>query len=440
MTIKPIYAGICCLLLTAPAVAENWPQWRGQRSDGVSNEKGIATHWSKSENILWSSPLPGQGGATPAIWDDRIFLTSSVGNDNGADLVLICCSTRDGRELWRQTVTGGNQNARAGEGNSASPSPSTDGKHVWVFFSTGVLACYTVDGQMVWKFDVADRYGRIDIQFGLSSTPVLHGDHLYLQLIHGAMRRDDNTRTGKVVKLDKLTGKEIWGVDRITNAQYECKHSYASPFMVDDGQHRFLLVHGADCTTGHSLETGEELWRLSGLNGPSAYNTRNPDATFRFVASPGVAAGSIIIPTAKAGPTLVININDGLKGDITGNSSVVRWSTKTTPDVSIPLVVNGLVYNLHKDGKLQCLDLQTGEERYYMRTHGSVEHRTSPIYADGHIYFCAKDGRCTVVKAGPDFKIVAANDFGEPITASPVVSNGVLYIRTYNNLYAIKNK
>ncbi len=434
---QSILVGVFCLFVSNTALAENWPQWRGLQGDGVSTEKGIATKWSKSENVLWASSLPGQGGATPVVWDDRIFVTSSEGNDDGANLVLICLSARDGRQLWQQKVTAGNQNARSGEGNSASPSPSTDGKHVWVFYSTGVLACYTVDGQMVWKFDVADRYGKLDIQFGMSSTPVLHGDHLYLQLIHGTMRRDDNTRTGKVIKLDKLTGNQVWAVDRITDAQYECKHSYASPFILDRDNHRCVVVHGADCTTGHSLESGEELWRLSGLNGPSAYNRQKSDPTFRFVASPCISGDSIIVPTAKAGPTVAISISDALKGNVTGNNSVVRWSTPLTPDVSIPLVVDGLVYNLHKDGRLQCFDLVDGREIYFERTH-TVQHRTSPTYADGHLYFCGKDGRCTVVKAGRKFEIVASNDLGDPITASPVISSGVLYIRTYNHLYAIK--
>lgn len=412
--------------------AENWPQWRGPRNDGVSTEKGIATKWSDSEHIQWKAPMPGQGGATPIVWNDRLFVTSA---DND-DLCLICLSTRDGKQLWKQVVTSGNRDARSGEGNSASPSPSTDGEHVWVFFSTGVLACYTVDGKEEWKFDVADRFGKIDIQFGMSSTPVLYGDYLYLQLIHGAMRRGDDTRTGKVIKLNKSTGNTVWEFDRVTQADFECKHSYASPFVYDDGKHRFLVAHGADCTTGHALDTGAEIWRMSGLNGPSRLNKSN-DATFRFVASPGVTQGSIIIPTAKSGPTVALKISDALRGDVTEKTEVMRWSAAQTPDVSIPLVVDGYVYNLHKDGKLQCFNLETGIEMYFERTHSS-QHRASPLYADGHIYLCAKDGRCTVVKAGPEFEIVAANDLGEPITASPIVSSGVLYVRTYNNLYAIR--
>lgn len=415
------------------AFAENWPQWRGPKNDGVSAEKNIATEWSPEKNVLWRSELPGQAGATPVVWNDRIFLTSSEGDD----LVLIAISTKDGSKLWKQKVGSGNQDARAGEGNSASPSPSTDGKHVWCFFGTGILACYTVDGQPVWKVDVNERFGKLDIQFGMTSTPVLHGDSLYLQLIHGPMKFDDNSRTGKVIKLDKTTGETQWEIDRITNAGFECKHSYASPFIYQDDKQEFLVVHGADCITGHTLSDGKELWRFGELNGPTQLNPKQNDPTFRFVASPTVVPGTIIVPTAKEGPLVVLKVNEALSGDSSKKPEVVSWSIPRTPDVSIPVIVDGLVYILHKDGKLQCMDLKSGEEIYFQRTY-TGQHRSSPTYADGHLYFASNDGHCTVVKTGRDFQIVSTNAMNEPITASPVVSNGVLYIRSYQALYAIK--
>jgi outer membrane protein assembly factor BamB len=415
-------------LTVSPVQAENWPNWRGPRNDGISTETGIPTSWSKTHNVKWRVPLPGPAGATPVVWEDRIFLTSVEGDD-----LLLLCVTTDGKPLWKQKVGTGNKDARAGEGNSASPSPATDGEHVWAFFGTGVLGCYTVDGKEVWKFDLQERYGRFDIAFGMTPTPVLHGDHLYQQLIHGTMRGDYTV--GKVIKLDKRTGEEVWAVNRPTKAEAECKHGYASPFMYDDGKRRFLVVHGADNTTGHDLETGKEMWRFSGLNGPSPYNSKY-DPTFRFVSSPAVVPGTIIIPTAKNGPTIALRVNDDLKGDVTRKERVLRWVNEKTPDVCIPLVVEGLVYFFRKDGRVFCVDLESGEELYYERTH-TAQHRASPVYADGHIYWWARDGHCTVLKAGPEFEIVARNDIKEPITASPVISNGTLYVRSYEALYAI---
>ncbi len=431
------YLSVCSLLLVHSAIAraDNWPQWRGKNSDGISTEKNIPTKWSKSEKIVWRTPMPGQAGATPCIWGDRIYATSS----EGSDLVLLCLSTADGKVLWKQKVGDGNQDARAGEGNSASPSPSTDGEHVWVFFGTGALACFSMEGKEVWKFNVSDRFGKIDIQFGMTSTPVLEGDGLYLQLIHGRMQRGDQTRTGKVIKLDKLTGKTVWEMDRVTEAQFECKHSYASPFIYDDKKSKFLVVHGADCTTGHDLVLGKEIWRFGMLNGPTPLNSKPNDVTFRFVASPCVdpKSNTIIIPTAKEGPVIAVKASE-LQGDSSAKESAVAWNLPRTPDVSIPVIVDGLVYMLQKDGKLQCVELATGKEVYLNRTY-SGQHRSSPLYADGHLYFGSNDGHFTVVKAGKDFEIVSTLEMGEAITASAIVSNGTLYIRSYKALYAIRN-
>lgn len=418
------------------ASGENWPQWRGPRGDGISQAKGLPATWSKSKNVAWRTPLPGRAGATPCVWDDRVYLTSNEGDD----LVLLAIAAGDGKILWKRKVAGGNRDARSGEGNSASPSPSTDGKHVWIFFSTGVLACYSREGDEVWKFDVADRFGRIDIQFGMTSTPVLDGDALYLQLIHGAMKLGDQTRTGKVVKLDKATGRTLWAVDRVTDAQFECKHSYASPVLYRHDGREFLVVHGADCTTGHALDDGRELWRFGGLNGPTATNPKANDNTFRFVASPAVAPGTIVIPTAKGGPTVAIRVSDELKGDCSKKPSVVRWVNPLTPDVSIPLIADGLVYLLHKDGKLQCVDLETGKDVYLQRTH-TGQHRTSPLLVEGRISFGSNDGWISTVKAGREFELLDSIDLGgEAVTASLVVANGTLFVRSYEALYAIRQE
>lgn len=413
--------------------ADDWMQWRGPTHNGIANTKNAIVTWSQTENVRWRTAMPGPGGATPVLAGNRLFVSSAEKDD----LVLLCLNATNGEILWKRTVGTGNQIARTSEGNSASPSPATDGKHVWVNFGTGILACYTVDGEEKWKFQLADRFGAIDIQFGLTSTPVLDGDSLYLQLIHGSLKRDDQTRTGKVIRLNKLTGKTLWEIERVTNAQFECKQSYASPLIYEDSERRFLVVHGADCTTGHDLELGTELWRFGTLNGPNAYNSQVNDPTFRFVASPAFVPGTLIIPTAKAGPTLALKVDADLRGDVSDKASVVKWVCPNTPDVSVPLIVEDLVYLLHKDGKLQCLELATGKEIYFERTH-TAQHRTSPVYADGKIYFCDRDGHCTVVAAGREFKILADNDMGELITASPIFANEVLYLRSFDAIYAIR--
>lgn len=410
-------------LAAAPVRAENWPQWRGPKNDGISNEKNLPTTFSTTEGVVWKLDLPGPAGSTPVVWDDMIYLTS-VDGDN---LVLLGINT-DGKEVWRQVVGTGNRDVRGDEGNSASPSPCTDGKHVWAFFGNGLLGCYTKDGKEVWKFDVQDRYGKLKIAFGMTSTPVLDNGRLYLQLIHG--EGNPKTREAVVVCLDAATGKEIWKHDRASDGRDECEHSYASPVLYRDSKQSYLLTHGADYVTAHSLEDGRELWRCGDLNPKGNYNP-----TLRLVASPVTAEGLIIVPTAKNGPVFALKA-DG-KGDVTDNESAFYWKReKETPDVPSPLIVDGLVYLCRENGNLICVDAKTGEEYYNERTTPD-RHRASPVYADGKIYLCARKGIVTVVKAGKNFEILAKNDLVDSISSSPAVSNGRIYFRTFKALYAV---
>ncbi|HVA47785.1 MAG TPA: PQQ-binding-like beta-propeller repeat protein [Pirellulales bacterium] len=416
---KKLLLALTCVLTATAASAENWPQWRGPKNDGISHESDLPVNWSKTENIAWRLPLPGPAGATPIVWDDSIFVTSATPN---GDLLLLCVGT-DGTERWRQTVTSGDRTVRGDEGNSASPSPVTDGEHVWVFFANGVLGCYDFSGKEVWKEDLQQVFGKFDIAFGLTSTPVLDGDRLYLQLLH--------SKAALVVALDKSTGKEIWRHERRSDAHSECEHSYASPVLYRDEQRAFLLSHGCDYIVAHSLDDGRELWRCGGLNPKGTYNP-----TLRFVASPVAVPGLIVVPSAKNGP--VLGLRPDAQGDISDSSKGHRWvRAQNTPDVPSPLVVDGLVYLCRENGVLICMDAKSGKEIYQERAH-SDRYRASPLYADGNIYLTARGGVITVVKAGPKFEILASNDMQEPISSSLAVSGGRIYIRTFEALYVVE--
>ncbi len=403
--------------LVAVARAENWPQWRNSKLNGVSSETNLPTSWSSSENIAWRLPLPGAAGATPVVWDDNIFLTTA----DGDQLKLICVGV-DGKQRWQRAMGEGNHDVRGDEGNSASPSPSTDGKHVWALMGTGELACFTVAGKPKWNFNLQDRYGKFDIQFGMTSTPVLDKDRLYLQIIHSG--------GAGVVCLNATTGKEIWKVVRPSDARAECEHSYASPIIYREGSDAMLLTHGADYIVAHRLDSGAEIWRCGGLNPKGNYNN-----TLRLVASPVAAPGVIIVPSAKNGPVFGLSPNN--KGDITGREEGHLWQRPhDTPDVPSPLIHEGLAYLCRENGTLLCLESMTGKELYQKRGHAD-RHRASPVYADGKVYLTARDGTTTVVKAGPEFEILASNSLNEPTSSSPAISNGRIYLRTFKALYAI---
>jgi outer membrane protein assembly factor BamB len=402
---------------TASSGTSNWPQWRGAHFDGISHATDLPTTWSEDKGVAWQLPLPGPAGSTPIVWDKQVFLTSAEG-----DALVLMSVGSDGKLLWKREISGNNRAVRGDEGNLASPSPSTDGRHVWTFMGTGELACYTVDGEKVWQYNVQDKYGKFDIQFGIASTPALDEGRLYMQLLHSG--------SATVLALDAATGNEIWHQARTTDAREECRESYASPVIYRDAERAFLLTHGGDCVMAHRLSDGQEIFRCGGLNPAGNYNP-----TLRFVASPVAAPGLIIVPSAKNGPVLAID--PAAQGDISDQTKWHFWSRgSNTPDVPSPLIFDGLVYLCREDGTLLCLDAKTGEEIYKERVH-SQRHRASPVYGDGKIYLTARDGTVSVIKPGRKFEVLAKNNLMDSISSSPAISNGRIYLRTFETLYAI---
>lgn len=420
MHLRFLIGAVTTLLILTSLHADNWPQWRGPSGDGISKETGVPSKWSKEENILWSVPLPGMGGSTPVTWGDKLFLTT----ENKEKLLdLVCFSTKDGKELWSKPLTtkkGGR--ARGDEGNSASASPSTDGKHVYVFVGTGEFACFDFDGNEVWKFDTQERYGKFNIQFGISSTPVLHQGKLYWQLLH--------TNGQWVICLNAADGKDVWKVKRPSDGTDENPHSYASAQLWHKGDNAYLVVHGNDYTTAHDLKDGHEIWRLTGLNPAEKYNKY-----LRFVASPLVTPDLIIVPTAKNGP--VVAVKPTAQGEFGPGSSYEQWRMeRVTPDVPCPLLVDGLVFLCNEGGVFTCIDAETGKEQFKQRLY-SNRYRASPIYADGKIYCTARDGTITVLKAGKTFEQISVNKLPDQVTASPIISGGKIYVRGFEKLWCI---
>lgn len=420
---RAIFA-VCCGLLAlgaALAPAEDWPKWRGSNADGISKEKNLPASWSKTENVKWRIELPGSGPSTPVIWQDRIFLTSA----DGERLVLMCFDT-DGKELWRQDLDKAIVGIRQPESHSGAPSPNTDGNHVWAFTGTGILACFDFAGKEIWRTNLQERYGEFDMFHGMSTTPLLDGDRLYIQLMH--------FNAQLVLALEKATGKEIWQHKRTTDAEHESLHSYASPVIFRHDGEELLLSHGSDYIVAHSLKDGSEIWRCGGLQKPDQYNKM-----FRLVSSPVVAPGLIVVPSAKNGPTIGINPK-GAKGDITNSDKHIAWKLESgTTDVPSPLIHDGLVYLCRENGLLVCVDAKTGEE-VYMESVYRKRHRASPVYADGKIYLVASDGTVNVIKAGRTYELLATNSMEETVLASLAIANGTIYLRSFDALYAIADR
>lgn len=413
-----IRAACAAVLLCAAGAAlhaEHWPQWRGPAANGVSTEKGLPISWSKTENVAWVLRMPDRSGATPIVWGDRVFLNVA----EASNLYLWAVDRATGQPLWKKLLSGGDHRER--KQNMSSPSPVTDGRHIWIMTGTGILKAFDFSGTELWSRDIQKDYGRFGLNWGYASSPLLHGDALFVQVLHG-MKTDE---ASYVVKIDKGTGKTVWRVERPTKAIMESPDSYTTPALVQNGGSAEIVVTGGDVATGHDPATGKELWRLDGLN---------PDnqAMYRIVASPVVFGGTIIVPTRER-PMMAVRA--GGRGDVTGTHRL--WSFDSGPDVPTPVTDGTYVYVVRDNGTMWCLDFKTGQPLYSRERLPPGTYSGSPVLADGRVYVTNEDGMTAVVKAGPQFELLAKNDLGEYTLSSPAISAGQIFIRTDSALYAI---
>jgi outer membrane protein assembly factor BamB len=406
------------LLSFAVVHAENWPQWRGPSLNGISNEKNLPVKWTAEENVVWKTPMPGWSGSTPIIWRDRIFLNVA----DGDSLSLWCVDKTSGEVLWKKPLGAGN--VKRQKQNMSSPSPVTDGRSVYVMTGTGVLKGFNFTGKELWSRDIQKEYGQFGLNWGYASSPLLFEDSLYVQVLHG-MKTDDPSY---VMRIDKKSGKTLWKVDRSTNAIRESPDSYTTPGLLRYGKTTEIVITGGDCVTGHDPATGKELWRANGLNPDN-----NP--FYRIVASPIIFNEIIYAPT-RVKPLLALKA--GGRGDVT--NSHVLWSTPNGPDVPTPVTDGKYFYVVKDNGVMWCLDAKTGAEIYANQRIKPGTYSGSPVLADGKIYVTNEDGLTTVVAAGPKFEVMAENPLNDYVLSSPAISDGRIYIRTAQHLYAIGKK
>jgi outer membrane protein assembly factor BamB len=412
------------VLLSANVIvtdAENWPQWRGPSLNGLSGEKNLPVRWSTTEGITWKLDMPAWSGSTPIVWGDRIFL--NVADDlkvrEGLNLFLWCVDRNKGTVLWKRPLGGGNHQER--KQNMSTPSPVTDGRNVWVMTGTGILKAFDFEGQEIWARDIPKDYGRFGLNWGYGSSPLLHGDSLFVQVLHG-MRTDDPSY---LLRIDKATGKTLWRVERPTKARMESPDSYTTPALLRYANNTEIVLTGGDVVTGHDPATGKELWRVDGLNPDN-------DPNYRIVASPVVHGDLIIAPTRER-PMLALKA--GGRGDVT--KTHVLWSFANGPDVPTPVTDGTYLYVINDRGIMWCLDPKTGKEIYGRQRLSPGTYSGSPVLADGKIYVTNEDGVTSVVKAGPAFELLAQNDFDDYALSSPAMSEGQIFIRTAKHLYCI---
>jgi outer membrane protein assembly factor BamB len=402
-------------VVTSTLNAENWPQWRGPLLNGISGETNLPVKWTTTENVAWKVPVPQYSGSTPIVWGEHIFLNVA---DKGS-LHLWALDRNTGATRWTRELSGGDR--RQMKQNMSSPSPVTDGRHVWAMTGTGILSAFDFAGNPAWTRDVQKDYGRFGIMHGYAASPLLHEDALYVPVLHGMMTDDPSY----ILRIDKASGRTVWRVERPTNARFESPDAYTTPALLTSGGRTEIIITGGDVVTGHDPATGQELWRADGLN---PYNEGN----YRIVASP-LVHGDLLFAPSRERPLLALK--PGGRGDVT--KSHVLWSFNNGPDVPTPVTDGTYLYSINDRGVMYVLDVKTGATVYGPQRIRSATYSGSPVLADGKIYVTDEDGVTSVLQAGPKFGILAENDLGQYTLSSPAISEGQIFIRTDGFLYAI---
>lgn len=420
------------LMLSQWSFAGDWPHWRGPFLNGSSEEKGLPSSWSETENVVWVIDLPGPSGATPIISKGRVYVSSTKKDSD--ELLALCFDAKSGKELWRKKL--GASSREVPRNNMATPSPVTDGERVYFMYGSGELAGLDFEGNILWQRNIEDEYGNISIKYGYSSSPLLYGDKLYI-LVH---RRDKSYRSPEGSGLDSFilavepkTGKNIWKQARKTDALDESLDSYTSPILYRGKERVEILIIGGDYVTGNDAVTGKELWRYG-------YAERK-SGRWRNVSSVVTGEGLVYGVRPRGGNGLFALKYGGMG---TVGDDKVAWSFDgPTPDTCTPLYYKGNLYVLDgkRGGVLSCLDAKTGRQKWQGRLGGNAPWYASVTGADDKLYCINEDGEAVVLTADDgEFKILSRIDMGDkPVQASIAIAEGRLYIRTASKLTCVGN-
>jgi outer membrane protein assembly factor BamB len=417
------------------ASAANWPQWRGPGGQGISAEKNLPAEWSSTKNIKWKTKILGRSHSSPIVWGNRIFLTTaiegvlvpgakavthtaggqvflhpdSVGADHKQTFKVLCLDRESGKIIWEQTAFEGTPyDNRHRKSSYAASTPATDGKLVYAFFGTEGLYAYDMKGKLAWKADLG-KLGTVGM--GTGTSPILHQNLVLMQC------DEDNGETSFIVGLDKKTGKEVWRTPR------KVQVSWSTPILVTAGKRTELITSGTEFVISYDPATGKELWRHKGVESNA-------------IPSP-VANNDMVFISAGFPEKIAMAIKLGGSGELADTN--VAWTYKKgTAYVPSPILYGQYLYLMTDRGILTCIDARTGEVKYDGgRIPIPATFTASPVAFDGKILLTSEDGDTFIIKAGPAHEILGANSLGEPVYASPAISDGNIFIRGEKYLYCI---
>ena len=432
-----------CILITTLAVTiaaadtENWPQFRGAKSDGLGEGVTLPVTWSDTENVAWKVKVPGWGWSSPIVWGDKVFVTSAVGEKElptphvggypGGHLeqkethrwMLWCLDFETGRILWEfEAHKGIPPQMRHPRSSFANETPVTDGERVYAYFANIGLFCCDMKGQKLWEHR-GPSYPMRD-GWNTGSSPVLHGGRIFIQ--------NDNEEASFVETLDALTGKSLWRVSR------EERSTWSTPYVWESGQRTELITIGMNKVRSYAVEDGTLLWELGGTAGLVSQIPVSKHGLLYVGAGYHYGPLYAIKPGAKGDITL--------QGDATSNEFIV-WSQKRGSSIHPGYLISGdRLFVCYDSGLLGCFDAKTGAEIIAKQRLNTKSGRfyASPWAYNGHLFMLNENGDTWVIDDGPEYKLLHKNTLGDVAWATPAIARGSLLIRTYSWLYRIQNK
>jgi outer membrane protein assembly factor BamB len=450
--------------------AADWPQLRGPDGSGLCPSCGqLPTEFGPQTNILWKTDLP-EGKSSPVLVGDRIFLTAS----EGEELITICLSRTTGKVQWRRSVRATRHEAQHPLNHRAAPTAVTDGTSVFVFFADFGLVAYDFEGEQRWQLPL----GPFNSQHGVVASPVYADGRVILV--------SDQDTDAYIIAVEADSGKVAWKTPR------HVINGYSTPIVYHPARGPAqIIAPGSYQLTAYSVADGEPQWFVRGLTcQPKSAPTIAGDILYFSGWTPGNDAGEQVdlpafaeviaaadanhdaklaqpeLPqpwqptgtwravdldrdgflnerewtffrTRRASRNGLLAVKLGGSGDVTDTHVLWRYE-KSLPDVPAPLVYNNVVFLFKNGGIATTLDAKTGKVLKQARLTGALEdYYASPIGVDGKVYIATEHGKVVVLRAAGDWDILAINEFDSDIFATPAISEGRMYIRTRNSLYAI---
>jgi outer membrane protein assembly factor BamB len=434
---------LCLSLFTLSAItasAQNWPSFRGPNASGVADGTKPPTTWDaeKSQNLLWKTAIPGLSHASPIVWGNQIYVITAISDDAKSGFIakdrgiglanddakhtwmIYALDKRNGRILWSNKAYEGVPRAkRHVKATQANSTPVTDGRYVVALFGSEGLACYDTTGKLLWKQDLGvlnpGLWDDKESSWGHSSSPIIYRDLVIVQA--------DGHKQSFIAAFNLKDGKQAWRVERneIT--------SWTTPTIYQGKNRVELIANGGRYIRGYDPLTGKELWRFA-----------DNDTQVKMQAP--LISGDLIYITGGYPPGRpMYAFRPGAVGDISLKSgedknAFLAWSTpKGSPYTPTPIIYGDLFYALADNGVLSAYVANTGELVYQQRLPSSFS--ASPIAADGKLYLASEDGDVFVVKAGRQYELLSRNTMGQPLMATPALSDGMLIVRAKDAIYAL---